>query len=75
MHNEDLEGDIFRCWTALRNTCKKYNSNKVKVIDVMDELGSIEKENGQVPEGYSEEAAKVASFIASSFLTQRICSY
>ena len=71
MHNEDLEGDIFRCWTALRNTCKKYDSNKVKVIDVMDELGSIlEKENGQVPEGYSEEA-KVASFIASLFLTHR----
>ena len=24
MHNEDLEGDIFRCWTALRKTCKKH---------------------------------------------------
>ena len=71
MHNEDLEGDIFRCWNALRNTCKKYSSNKVKVVDVMNELGRIlEQENGQIPEGYSEEA-KVASFIASLFLTHR----
>jgi chromatin segregation and condensation protein Rec8/ScpA/Scc1 (kleisin family) len=71
MHNEDLEGDISRCWKALRNTCKKYNSNKVRVNDVMDELGSIlEQENGKIPEGYGEEA-KVASFIASLFLTHR----
>ena len=35
MHNEDLEGDIFRCWTALRKTCKKFDSVKVRVIDVM----------------------------------------
>ena len=71
MHNEDLEGDIFRCWNALRNTCKKYSSSKVKVVDVMSELGLIlEQENGQIPEGYSEEA-KVASFIASLFLTHR----
>ena len=71
MHNEDLEGDIFRCWNALRNTCKKYSSSKVKIVDVMNELGRIlEQENGQIPEGYSEEA-KVASFIASLFLTHR----
>ena len=71
MHNEDLEGDISRCWNALRNTCKKYNSKKVKVIDVMNELGLIlEQENGKTPEGYGEEA-KVASFIASLFLTHR----
>ena len=71
MHNEDLEGDIFRCWTALRKTCKKFDSVKVRVIDVMNELGIIlEQENGHEPEGYEEEA-KVASFIASLFLTHR----
>ena len=71
MHNEDLEGDIFRCWTALRRTCEKYDSSKVKVIDVISELGQIlEQENGIEVQGYDEEA-KVASFIASLFLTHR----
>lgn len=71
MHNEDLEGDIFRCWTALRRTCSKQSSSKVRVIDVITELGSIlEQENGVEVDGYGEEA-KVASFIASLFLTHR----
>lgn len=71
MHNEDLEGDIFRCWTALRRTCNKHGSPKVRVIDVIRELGSIlEQENGMEVDGYDEEA-KVASFIASLFLTHR----
>ena len=71
MHNEDPEGDIFRCWTALRKTCEKYDSSKVKVIDVISELGQIlEQENGIEAQGYDEEA-KVASFIASLFLTHR----
>ena len=71
MHNEDLEGDIFRCWNALRRACTKENSHKVKVLDVMRELSDIlEQENGQEPTGYDEEA-KVASFIASLFLTHR----
>ena len=71
MHNEDLEGDIFRCWNALRRACAKENSHKVKVTDVMRELTDIlEQENGQEPTGYDEEA-KVASFIASLFLTHR----
>ena len=71
MHNEDLEGDIFRCWNALRRACTKENSHKVKVLDVMRELSDIlEQENGEEPTGYDEEA-KVASFIASLFLTHR----
>ena len=71
MHNEDLEGDIFRCWTALRRTCQQYDSPKVRVIDVISELGQIlEQENGIEDQGYDEEA-KVASFIASLFLTHR----
>lgn len=71
MHNEDLEGDIYRCWTALRNACKKAGSSKVKVIQVMDELNDILlAENGYIEQGYQEES-KVASFIASLFLTHR----
>jgi len=28
MHNEDLEGDIGRCWSALRRSCAEINSSK-----------------------------------------------
>ena len=71
MHNEDLEGDIYRCWTALRNACQKSGSSKVKVIQVMAELNDILlSENGYIEQGYQEES-KVASFIASLFLTHR----
>ena len=71
MHNEDLEGDIYRCWTAFRNACQKSGSSKVKVIQVMAELNDILlAENGHIEQGYEEES-KVASFIASLFLTHR----
>lgn len=71
MHNEDLEGDIYRCWSALRKACQKSGSSKVKVIQVMAELNDILlAENGHIEQGYEEES-KVASFIASLFLTHR----
>jgi chromatin segregation and condensation protein Rec8/ScpA/Scc1 (kleisin family) len=71
MHNEDLEGDIYRCWSALRKACQKSGSSKVKVIQVMAELNEILlTENGHIEQGYEEES-KVASFIASLFLTHR----
>ena len=71
MHNEDLEGDIERCWRALRQTCLKAGANKVPVADVMEELKLIlEQTYGSVPEGYQDEA-KVSSFIAGLFLTHR----
>ena len=71
MHNEDLEGDIYRCWSALRKACQKSGSSKVKVIQVMAELNDILlTENGHIEQGYEEES-KVASFIASLFLTHR----
>jgi len=71
MHNEDLEGDIYRCWSALRNACQKSGSSKVKVAQVMAELNDILlAENGHIEQGYQEES-KVASFIASLFLTHR----
>ncbi len=71
MHNEDLEGDIQRCWTAMRQTCLAQASNKVPVTDVMVALsGVLESTFGAIPEGYDDEA-KVASFIAGLFLTHR----
>ena len=71
MYNEDLEGDIYRCWSALRKACQKSGSSKVKVIQVMAELNDILlTENGHIEQGYEEES-KVASFIASLFLTHR----
>jgi len=71
MHNEDLEGDIQRCWTAMRRTCLAAGTNKVPVVDVMAALSEVlESTFGAVPEGYDDEA-KVASFIAGLFLTHR----
>jgi chromatin segregation and condensation protein Rec8/ScpA/Scc1 (kleisin family) len=71
MHNEDLEGDIERCWRAMRQTCVKAGVNKVPVVDVLNELKTIlEQTFGAVPEGYQDEA-KVSSFIAGLFLTHR----
>jgi hypothetical protein len=71
MHNEDLEGDIKRCWQALRTSCLTTGKTKVPVLQVMNELKPIlEQTFGSVPEGYDDEA-KVASFIAGLFLTHR----
>ena len=71
MHNEDLEGDIKRCWQALRTSCLAAGQTKVPVLQVMNELKPIlEQAFGSVPEGYDDEA-KVASFIAGLFLTHR----
>ncbi|MBL6890499.1 MAG: hypothetical protein ISR22_00425 [Candidatus Poseidoniaceae archaeon] len=71
MHNEDLEGDIGRCWSALRRSCLESNSNKVPVDNVKAHLRVILEEIfGAVPEGYQDEA-KVTSFIAGLFLTHR----
>tara|TARA_B110000444_G_scaffold73820_1_gene69440 strand:+ start:12145 stop:13359 length:1215 start_codon:yes stop_codon:yes gene_type:complete len=71
MHNEDLEGDIKRCWQALRTSCLDAGQTKVPVLNVMKELKPIlERTFGSIPEGYDDEA-KVASFIAGLFLTHR----
>tara|TARA_B100001094_G_scaffold331547_1_gene400262 strand:- start:1051 stop:2265 length:1215 start_codon:yes stop_codon:yes gene_type:complete len=71
MHNEDLEGDIKRCWQALRTSCLELEQSKVPVLKVMNELKPIlEQAFGSIPEGYDDEA-KVASFIAGLFLTHR----
>ena len=71
MHNEDLEGDIKRCWQALRKSCSEISDTKVPVLMVMESLKPILEDTfGQIPEGYDDEA-KVASFIAGLFLTHR----
>jgi len=71
MHNEDLEGDIGQCWSALRRSCIENISHKVPVADVKAHLRTILQELfGEVPEGYQDEA-KVTSFIAGLFLTHR----
>lgn len=71
MHNEDLEGDIDRCWRALQLACQKENSAKVPVKSVMNELTTILENDGiEVRFDYDEEA-KVSSFIAGLFLTHR----
>ena len=71
MHNEDLEGDIGRCWSAMRRTIFQHQTNTVPVLDVMVHLKDVlEEKFGAVPEGYQDEA-KVTSFIAGLFLTHR----
>ena len=71
MHNEDMEGDIRRCWTAMRKVTKELGEVKVPVEDVTNELEKILLETyGEIPEGYDVES-KITSFVAGLFLTHR----
>ena len=71
MHNEDLDGDIERCWTALRQTTQELGSSNVPLRSVIKSLIPIlESAFGSVPEGYDEDA-RVSSFIAGLFLTHK----
>ena len=71
MHNEDLEGDIERCWDALRQTTLTMDSTQVPLKNVISALIPIlESAFGAVPEGYSDDA-RVSSFIAGLFLTHK----
>ena len=71
MHNEDLDGDIERCWNALRETTQKMSVNNVPLKSVIQSLVPIlEATFGVVPEGY-EDDARVCSFIAGLFLTHK----
>ena len=71
MHNEDMEGDIRRCWTAMRSVTKSLGESKVPVADVTSELEKILLDTfGEVPEGYDIES-KITSFVAGLFLTHR----
>ena len=71
MHNEDMEGDIRRCWTAMRKVTKELGEVKVPVEDVTNELKKILLDTyGEIPEGYDVES-KITSFVAGLFLTHR----
>ena len=71
MHNEDMEGDIRRCWSAMRKVTESLQATKVPVTDVTAQLEHILLETyGEVPEGYAVES-KITSFVAGLFLTHR----
>ena len=71
MHNEDMEGDIRRCWTAMRKVTQELGENKVPVENVTTELEKFLFETyGEIPEGYDVES-KITSFVAGLFLTHR----
>jgi len=71
MHNEDLDGDIERCWNALRQTTQTMGSNDVPLKSVIATLVPIlESAFGTIPEGYDDDA-RVSSFIAGLFLTHK----
>ena len=71
MHNEDMEGDIKRCWSAMRKVIDSVGQTIVPVSDVTNELEKILLETfGVIPEGYKVES-KITSFVAGLFLTHR----
>ena len=71
MHNEDMEGDIRRCWTAMRKVCQIKGEIKVPVSEVTIELEKILMDHfGEMPDGYDVES-KITSFVAGLFLTHR----
>ena len=71
MHNEDLDGDIERCWNALRQTTQDICSSNVPLKSVIKTMIPIlEATFGEVPEGYGDDA-RVSSFIAGLFLTHK----
>ena len=71
MHNEDLDGDIERCWNALRQTTQELGSSNVPLKSVIKTMiPLLEATFGEVPEGYGDDA-RVSSFIAGLFLTHK----
>ncbi len=71
MHNEDMEGDIKRCWSAMRKVTESVGQTIVPVSDVTNELEKILLDTfGIIPEGYKIES-KITSFVAGLFLTHR----
>ena len=71
MHNEDMEGDIRRCWTAMRAVTSAREESIVPVSEVTTELEKILLRTfGEIPEGYAVES-KITSFVSGLFLTHR----
>ena len=71
MHNEDLEGDIERCWTALKATCNAAQSSTVPLVAVIDKLKPMLQTTFGASLDDPDSEAFVASFIAGLFLTHR----
>jgi chromatin segregation and condensation protein Rec8/ScpA/Scc1 (kleisin family) len=71
MHNEDLEGDIERCWNALKQTCAEAGSPTVPLLSVIEKLKPVLMESLGFQMDETESEAFVASFIAGLFLTHR----
>ena len=71
MHNEDMEGDIRRCWAAMRAVTSARGESIVPVSEVTTELEKILLQTfGEIPEGYTVES-KITSFVSGLFLTHR----
>lgn len=71
MHNEDLEGDIERCWNALKSTCEAAGSSMVPLVDVIAKLKPLLVSTFGAALDDPDSEAFVASFIAGLFLTHR----
>lgn len=71
MHNEDLEGDIERCWDALRATCIEQGSAIVPLTAVIEKLKPMLQSTFGLAQEECQSEAFVASFIAGLFLTHR----
>ena len=71
MHNEDLEGDIERCWNALKATCAEAQSSVVPLVKVIAKLKPLLISTFGSTLEDPESEAFVASFIAGLFLTHR----
>lgn len=71
MHNEDLEGDIERCWNALKQTCTEAGASTVPLLSVIEKLRPVLMETFGFKMDETESEAFVASFIAGLFLTHR----
>ena len=71
MHNEDLEGDIERCWSALKSTCAESGSSTVPLVSVIAKLKPLLVSTFGASLDDPDSEAFVASFIAGLFLTHR----
>ena len=71
MHNEDLEGDIERCWSALKATCAESGSATVPLMAVIAKLKPLLVSTFGASLDDPDSEAFVASFIAGLFLTHR----
>ncbi len=71
MHNEDLEGDIERCWSALKATCAESGSATVPLMAVISKLKPLLVSTFGASLDDPDSEAFVASFIAGLFLTHR----